>query len=324
MSVPLKRQVVDWMGLDAVVLSSEAVQIVVLPEFGAKVVSLKDKVSDREWMYADSRRPLRHLPPGASFSESSLSGWDECFPSVAAGTYPGMAGIMVPDHGELWTESWHIVEDVDGLSCVCVGRSLRYTFRRTVTVAGGGRVHWSYLLSNSEDNDLVHGWSAHPLLAIGSGVSIDIAEGPMWPEFGDGVRIQSRENPLAGNGQSSSAEWHWPRGWNGTSGSDLRTLKPGDLLTDKVFLRTPVDGRIEVRDQVSGAKLTFELERSIVPFVGVCSNAGVSPAIDPQTWLAIEPTFASTDDLTVSLQRGHVGRVPAGASSSWQFDTVVG
>ena len=88
MSVPLKRQVVDWMGLDAVVLSSEAVQIVVLPEFGAKVVSLKDKVSDREWMYADSRRPLRHLPRGASFSESSLSGWDECFPSVAAGTYP--------------------------------------------------------------------------------------------------------------------------------------------------------------------------------------------------------------------------------------------
>ena len=51
-----------WQGLDAWVLESAEVRVVTLPPLGAKLVSLLDKRSGREWLAGADDRPLRTIP----------------------------------------------------------------------------------------------------------------------------------------------------------------------------------------------------------------------------------------------------------------------
>ena len=76
----------------------------VLPELGAKILSLCDLRTRREWLWTSDRLPLARHAYGVSYVEKAdTGGWDECFPTVAACEYPleGQHGIELPDHGDL-------------------------------------------------------------------------------------------------------------------------------------------------------------------------------------------------------------------------------
>lgn len=61
---------------------------VVVPEMGAKLVSLADKRSGLEWLAGPADRPFRPVPYGADFVQQDMSGWDEMFPTIVACAYP--------------------------------------------------------------------------------------------------------------------------------------------------------------------------------------------------------------------------------------------
>ena len=103
----------NWRGLDAWVLENEILRTIVVPELGAKLVSLLDKRSQREWLVDPGERPFQKVAYGAPFEKQDMSGWDDMFPTISACEYPGPGekhGVALPDHGEVWSLPWTVTQ----------------------------------------------------------------------------------------------------------------------------------------------------------------------------------------------------------------------
>src|SRR5262245_37293620 len=87
-------------------LASEQVELAVVPELGARIISLRDRRTGRDWLWhpAGGLKLFRNQP-GDRFETSPLAGIDECFPTVVPCQHQGRA---LPDHGELWTAAWEV------------------------------------------------------------------------------------------------------------------------------------------------------------------------------------------------------------------------
>ena len=78
-----------WHGLGAWALDTDVLRTIIVPELGAKIVSLFDKRNQLEWLVGPGERPFKKVPYGAAFTDQDMSGWDEMFPTIVACEYPG-------------------------------------------------------------------------------------------------------------------------------------------------------------------------------------------------------------------------------------------
>ena len=89
--------------LAGLVFENDALKMTILPELGAKVISLVLKASAHEYLWRQPGRTLRLPSYDSTFTDYDISGWDECFPTIYPVLYPAdpWKGIKVPDHGEV-------------------------------------------------------------------------------------------------------------------------------------------------------------------------------------------------------------------------------
>ena len=83
-----------------VTIENQALRLEVYPHFGGKVHSIVDKADEYELLFdfpAEFPTTCQYDQP---YPSSYYAGWDECFPTIAPGKYPGHPydGIPVPDH----------------------------------------------------------------------------------------------------------------------------------------------------------------------------------------------------------------------------------
>ncbi|MFZ4819721.1 MAG: hypothetical protein ACOYLU_13825, partial [Limisphaerales bacterium] len=112
---------------------------------------------------------LRLMGTSPDFSRSDLSGFDECFPTVGACLYPALgqrAGVELADHGEVWFRPWSEELVAEGVIHQIELPHLACKLTRTLLLGPGSTLKVRYLLENVTGDTLVHGWSAHPLLAV--------------------------------------------------------------------------------------------------------------------------------------------------------------
>jgi hypothetical protein len=167
-------------GFDTVEVNTGPISFTLIPALGGKISSLRDRRSGREWLWRHPRMPYQRVPHGSSYVQmADTGGWDECFPSVSACTYPSppWAGVPVQDHGELWSQpaTLDLLEASDGaaLRMSWQGVVLPYSFERTITAADhSARLRFEYLVMNNADAPIHFIWSAHPLMAIEPGMQL--------------------------------------------------------------------------------------------------------------------------------------------------------
>src|SRR4051794_34382554 len=100
-----------WARARAMVMESDLMRAVVLPEQGARIVSLIHRPSGRDALW--SPPGFRALPPptyGMAYSDHPAVGIDECLPNIWADRFNG---ADLPDHGEAWTVPWEITKGRD-------------------------------------------------------------------------------------------------------------------------------------------------------------------------------------------------------------------
>jgi galactose mutarotase-like enzyme len=283
------------------------VEVVVVPELGGKLASLRDVRTDREWLWTSSVLPYARHPYGAPYVEvADTGGWDECFPSVAACTH---RGTDIPDHGEVWSQSWPSevgVSHGDGRSVATVrseahGVAWPYSFRRTITVEEGQpAMALRYEVTNDGDQPLDFIWSAHPLFRIEPGMRVRVPGGATFHTYSDRGRAQldgdlSRLDPLPGP-EAGFATKLWtdplPEGW-------------AELVS------------------ASGAEtLRFTFDIGEVPQLGIWVNTGgwAGAGDEPYYNLALEPCIGAQDSLQEAAEVYHQLRTLApGATTEWSL-----
>lgn len=141
-------------------------RLVVAPSLGAKVVSLIDRRSGREWL--DARPQPSRIPSfGDAFDAAAAYGWDECFPTVAVGDYP--------DHGELWSRPWSCSAADDSVATEIEGLGFPYLFRRSLELASSSVIA-RYELHNRGTTDFPCLWSMHPLFALRPDMRLELPQ----------------------------------------------------------------------------------------------------------------------------------------------------
>jgi galactose mutarotase-like enzyme len=277
-------------GFEAYVLGNAEVEIVVVPELGAKIVSLKNARTGREWMWHPPRGlKLFRNRAGDDFAASPLAGLDECLPTVAPCHWRGR---RLPDHGELWATDWTVEARAWDNSVLKTTAHLKispFTFERTLELSGN-EIRLSYRLTNRGLEDEPYLWAMHPLIRL---------------QAGDELKL-----PVSTRALLNGANW-----------VDAIDSAVPNGNSAKAFATGVKDGIARIANRDQGDWLEFEWNPAQNNTLGVWLTRGGWHGHDH---FALEPTNAADDELSVAAARQSCGIVRADGSVEWQVSLRVG
>ncbi|NLF02554.1 MAG: hypothetical protein GX601_16425 [Anaerolineales bacterium] len=300
-------------GLERLQLDDATYHVLILPEVGAKIASLVCKETGEELLFRNPDRPFRRPDYGGAFDAYDYSGFDDCFPNIAAGPYPGYPwdGIPLPDHGELWTLPWNW-EFTDGeLHLWAHGVRLPYRFDRWLA-SRGDTLELRYQVTNLAPFDIRALYAAHCLFAVQPDTRILLPDGVR-------VRVDWSKDSRLGTVCDAHA---WPTTQD-THGNpvDLSLIRSGELGTaDKVYTTRLDEGWCALHHPATGRYMAFTFSPAELPYVGVWINQGGWPLQgQPCFHAALEPCTGFPDRLDIAVPRNEAGTVPARGSCSWRL-----
>jgi len=269
-------------------IENTALQVDVLPDFGARVVRLVDKVSGRDWMASGGVSD--NVAEGAVYSVAEAIGWDECFPTVSTGDgeTPGW-GRRLRDHGDVWGRPWHVDRETPTcLATTYLGRE--FEFSRSLELLGA-TLTAHYTVRNTGSSDLPYLWAMHGLLAIGTEDRIVMR----------GVKRVAGAYLTLGGRQFAATVLDWP-GPSATYPVALDQIQPASSAIAAKLYATALPSR-SVAVGRAGQWLDIAWDDSIDD-LGIWATYGGWPAPGGTHQLALEPTTASADGVDDAIARG--------------------
>lgn len=271
----------------AVGLRNENLELVVLPEIGAKVSSLKNLRSGREWMWTPPEGAIfQQLPLGTPFEESSLVGADECLPTIAETVWRGRS---IPSHGEAWFSVW----ELDRLA-LTQGRIVTrlqlpispFWFERAIRVEGS-QVIFDYALRNMDFIPQEFMWAFHPLMKIEEGDRLEL------PGITQVLTEASIGVPLGGRGDMIP----WPHPTEGVALDQLDFGRPNAAV--KLFTEEKAATSATIHNERTGDALRFDFDPRRVDTLGIWLTRG---GWNGYEHLAVEPGIGAPDPLDVAVK----------------------
>ncbi len=254
-------------GFTAYVLRSAEVELRILPELGAKISSLINRRTGREWMWSPpGRLRLHRNKTGDPFPESTVLGADECLPTIAACQWKGRP---LTDHGEAWTEAWDVEQRANAIVTRLRLPISPLAIERTVTLRGRS-VRIDYRLTNTGADVEEYLWALHPLLTVREGDRLDV---PC-------TRVRC-DLPFGGRRRA------WPV-----------EVRAGAAV--KVFTEDLAQGCVAIRNDRTGEALEFSFDHQMLSTVGLWINRG---GWNGYQHVAIEPTNGAPDALNVAVRK---------------------
>lgn len=282
-------------------IENEALRVGVMPDYGARVVSLFDKAGTREWLTQGGQSP--NTGEDAAYLAAEAVGWDECFPTVAPWDGSGSAwGRPLRDHGDLWGRPWQLdAADADAVTTSYADRQFR--FNRELRLDGAALIA-RYSAENLGADPLPYLWALHGLLAVTpedrlvlpgvdklsatylavAGERLSIPE-LSWPEAGDALpfpfdQVQPASTGFAGKFYAS-----------GVAGGSALVGRPGQWL-----------------------EIAWD---SSIDHLGIWLTYGGWPALGGHHEVALEPTSSGADHLGQAIDAGFLPLAP-GERRDWR------
>jgi galactose mutarotase-like enzyme len=308
-----------WHGLDACVLENDVLQTVMVPDLGAKLVSLLDKRSHLEWLVGPGNRPVKKIPYGASFQEQDMCGWDEMFPTIIACAYPGPGdkhGAFLPDHGEVWTLPWVVDRLNDGKVTLSVtGQALPYRLTRTAEYTAPATLQLHYQLVNLGLDRMPFIWAAHPQFACGEGAKI------IFPAQ---ITTVCNTIPEVWGWGAPETHFDWPTAIT-VDGNQvpIDQIGPPSLHRARKFFVLPNvrAGWVGLVRRPSNAWLRMDWDPNLVPYLGLWADEG---ALNTESVATPEPTTGFYDSLAVAWNKKEITHLEPGAAQSWTVSVRLG
>ncbi|GLX67007.1 DUF5107 domain-containing protein [Paenibacillus glycanilyticus] len=299
-----------YQGLQAIELESDKVKLIVIPELGAKIVSLLYKTTGKEWLIGSDARELYPVAYGSDFGESGISGWDECFPSILACDYPcegPYLGSPIPDHGELWSIPWNSVIGDGLIACSVDGRSLPYTFTREISFVEDQTLRFNYSCTNRGSDTLLAFWCAHPLFATTAHSEVILPD--------DVAQILCVDG---GNLLQEGSLYSWPKGDEVLPYPINRIGPASNRDSRKFYVNGEIrEGHAGLVERNTGESIALRWSAEEIPYLGIWIDEG---NYLKNSVCAIEPCNGFYDDLTLAYRNDKLMRIKSGEVISWQLD----
>ncbi len=277
-------------GFEVYVLNNEEVELAVVPELGAKIVSLKNLPTGREWMWhPPGGLKLFRNRPGDDFSQSPLAGADECLPTISPCSWQGRA---LPDHGELWNTPWSVDTEAWAGGILKTRTRLKispFEFERTIELLAD-EIQITYQLKNRGATPEHFLWAIHPLLRL---------------QPGDQLNLPASTRALL-NGES----------WIDAVGSAVP-----EKNCAKVFAAPVSEGFVAINNLATGDYLEFGWDPLENNTLGLWLTRG---GWHGHHHFALEPMNADTDSLVEAVERKRSGVVNASGTASWRLSIRIG
>lgn len=282
---------------DELTLSNDLVALRVAPQFGARVTSLIDQRTGRDWLVPGDKEGSG--ADSAAFLGAEARGWDECFPTVAPCSNENW-GRTLRDHGDIWGRPTECVAANNEITSTYTGD--RFEFKRVLKLVGD-TLEINYAIANTGSASFPYMWSQHCLLATTPADRIFINNiGPMTITGTGGM---SGEVPTS---------FAWPR--LSDAHPDMGTVEPMDARwMFKAY--AAANGAVEAGVTGSNGTISFAFDGSQMPFLGLWLDYGAWPEGAPVHQIAIEPTTAAADHLDGAISNGQVRHLAPGKTQNW-------
>lgn len=315
---------VRWHELPALTLETAAVQVVVVPELGGKIVSLLDKHSGREWLLPPQRAYAQGAARRAGFVEQDMSGWDEMFPTINAGAYPVHGthnGALLPDHGEVWSAAWaHDTDNADAIALSVQGQALPYTLARTIRGVAENALRLEYEVVNTGAETLYALWAAHPQFVVDDATRIVLPRS-----------VTQVVNVLATDELPEDEQlYDWTEAVTPAGEKlPLDRVRPDAVRKHRKFYLPPEQPAgwvglwqaAGLQQADGGAWLRLAWDVASVPYLGVWVD---ERSYNTSLTVALEPSTGYYDSLTRAWQNGRVMELPPNVPYRWALEVSLG
>lgn len=293
-----------WHNFPALALESEALRVVIVPDLGAKIVSLYDKGNSREWLVPPIR-PVKQTAYGAIFVDQDMSGWDEMLPTISACEWEG---VPLPDHGEVWSIPWKLESTEGGLTLSVDGPSFPYHFVRSATLVAPDTLELRYSLTNTGQKELPFMWTAHPQFAVDENTRI------VFPADVTRVVNVIEDDPVWGN---AGALVPWPEAISGTGQiwqlDRVRSVENHSCRKIYTLPQQPASWAALV-DEHLGCQLRLEWPSDFAPYLGLWIDEGM---YNTAPVAALEPSNGYYDSLVRAVQNQMITWLKPGQEIAW-------
>jgi hypothetical protein len=277
-------------------LAAPGIAIAVDAARGGRLRSLVG-ADGREWLAQSPQLPAPPVETNPGFDSrgqqrhftDDLAGWDECAPTIDPCTVDGR---HLPDHGDLWSVAWNVVEHTDHrLAMSARGESLGYDLTRTIELrAAGMTIEYR---ATSDLGDLPFLWAAHPQFRASETTRVELDAG-----------IDRVVDVLAA--EDAPLDWSADLATAGT-------LEPGG--SRKLY--------VDPGQRPTSATLVHDDGASLVLRFSGCDYLGLwfdRAAYSSETVIALEPSTAYRDSLAWAIDNGTAARIPADGALRWRLD----
>jgi len=305
-----------YKGIAAISLETELMKVIVVPEIGAKIVSLFYKPTQKEWLLDSGQRPLVVLAEGAAFGKSDMSGWDECFPTINPCQYPlegANYGNHLPDHGEIWSIPWQAALEQESLTLKVAGKCLPYTFQRKMSFIAEDVMRLEYEAINLSDEALSVMWTAHPQFTVTSDTRICLPEA-----IKEMICVHGGNTLLA-----DEAVYNWPVAAVAGEETHLDTMDfTVEKDSKKLYYPTAVpEGWSGLSCSESEDYLLMKVDKEQVPYLGIWID---ELDYNDRVTCALEPSTGFYDSLTKAIANDKYSVINARGRLFWQLDVSLG
>ena len=167
-----------YKGEEAIVLQNDALKVVVLPRWGAKLASIFYKPLGAELLWQNPGKQYRKTVYGDPYEAGETSGFDEMFPTISRCFYEAepWSGTEIPDHGEVWSIPWKYEITEKQVKLSVEGAHFPYALQKSVYLDKAA-VHQQYRVANQSAYDFDYIWAAHPLFNTCEGMKLIVPQG---------------------------------------------------------------------------------------------------------------------------------------------------
>jgi len=299
-------------------IENQIVSIITIPDIGGKIISIRDKKNDFEFVFDKSNDGLKISNYGSNFDIESPAGIDECFPTVGKCRYPEYPweGTVIPDHGEIWPlkfktsimGSCSIRQEVNGIR-------FPYLFKRKIRLIRN-MIIFSYQLISLCSMDFKYGWSMHPQFVIREDSIIEVKNHPdFYVDFSTKYNFNSNDKKY---------QWPYATGKENNKIDFSKVINIGDGSLTKLYLSGIQDNMVSLFYKKEKQKLGVKLDSGNSSICGIALNKGGWPFNGkPYKWIGIEPCNCITDKLSDSVERGFFGLLKHKSIRNWEVSFVI-